>query len=92
MATKVFYGTLCLPDMKSDFGSALKPMFDKVMGFAEMVTDDITNAAWVVGLCVLVSTFVGLFYMCFLRLFAGILVFATIIIYLASLTVLGIMM
>lgn len=92
MDTKPFYGTLCLPNMASEYGKALKPMLDVVMGFGQKVADDIYHAAWVVGVCVLVSLFMGLFYMCFLRLFAGLLVFLTICAYLASLTVLGFMM
>lgn len=62
------------------------------MGFGQIATDDISNAAWVIGVCILVSLFVGLFYMCFLRLFAGLLVFITIVAYLLGLTALGIMM
>lgn len=94
MGTKPFFGTMCLPDMKGGgvYVAALKPMLDIVFGFGKKLTDDITKAAWVVGVCILVSLFVGLFYMCFLRLFAGLLVFVTICAYLASVTVLGFMM
>lgn len=65
---------------------------DKAMGVGQIVGDDLMNAAWVIGVCILVSLFMGLFYMCFLRLFAGLLVFITIAAYLCGLGVLGMMM
>lgn len=62
------------------------------MGVGQIMSDDLKNAGWVVGTCILVSLVVGLFYMCFLRIFAGLLVFITIMAYLLGLTALGFMM
>jgi hypothetical protein len=78
--------------MDSAAGAALKPMLDTVFSTATKVTDDIKNASWVIGVCILVCVFIGLIYMLFLRLFAGLLVFLTIVAYLVGMVFLGSML
>ena len=96
--TQVYYNSICLPDVAklakeaSSASAALQGMIDQVMGVGQIVSDDLKNAGWVVGVCILVALFVGLFYMCFLRVFAGLLVFITIVAYLLGLVALGSMM
>lgn len=75
------------PDVIAKTG--LGPLIDQGMGQAEKVASDMKDAWWVILSCVLVALVVGLAYMCLLRLFAGLLVFITIVAYLVGLIVLG---
>lgn len=67
-------------------------MLDTVFSYATKFSDDVKNASWVIGVSIIICVFVGLLYMCFLRLFAGLLVFVTIVGYLVGMAFLGIML
>jgi len=85
----VYYNTLCMPDPSVIASTGLGPIIDSGMGEAEKIASDMKDAWWVILCCVLVSLVVGLAYMCLLRLFAGLIVFITIVAYLVGLITLG---
>lgn len=91
--TTTLFKSLCAPsDPALMKASGMDKLLDEGLGAMEKISSDIKDAGWVVGACIIVALVIGLVYMIFLRLFAGLLVFLTIVAYLFGLAVLGLLM
>lgn len=84
-ASKGLYGKICMPVVAFAGSATLTSKMDSM----DKYTSDLSNAWYILLLSILVAFIIGFVYLCLLRCFAGIIVFATIVAYLLGLAVGG---